>query len=58
MDIGKDLQTAYNDGYKQGVLDFAERIKKYYNAVGGETFGALVAYTIDQKAKEMTTDEA
>ena len=28
MDIGKDLQTAYNDGYKQGIRDFAERIRK------------------------------
>ena len=58
MDIGKDLQTAYNDGYKQGVLDFAERIKNYYSHLPGGTLPAAVEYHVDQIAKEMTTYEA
>lgn len=53
MDIGKDLQTAYNDGYKQGVLDLAKTIKGYYNTLGGATYAPLVAFHIDEKVKEM-----
>lgn len=56
MDIGKDLQIAYNDGYKQGVLDLAKKIKGYYNTLGGETYAPLVAFHIDEKVKEMLED--
>lgn len=29
MDIGKDLQRAFNDGYAKAIDDFAERIMEY-----------------------------
>jgi hypothetical protein len=37
----------YRQGYEQGVKDFADRIKKYYNSLGGSTTGFMVEYTID-----------
>ena len=43
----------YIKGYEQGVSDFAERIKKYYNCLHGKTSSAVVSYNIDQIAKEM-----
>ena len=51
--IGNHLRTAFDDGYKQGVLDLAKKIKGYYNTLGGETFAPLVAFHIDEKVKEM-----
>lgn len=52
MDIGKDLRDAYNDGAR----DFAERIKRYYESLGGTTYGLLVAFHIDEKLKEFLED--
>lgn len=52
MDIGKDLRDAYNDGAR----DFAERIKRYYESLGGTTYGTLVAFHIDEKLKEFLED--
>ena len=56
MDIGKDLQDAYKEGYEQGVRDLARKIKGYYNTLGGETFAPLVAFHIDEKVKELLED--
>lgn len=44
----------YIKGYEQGVKDFAERIKKYYESLRGTTFGALVTYNIEQIEREIT----
>ena len=38
---------------KETIAEFAESLKKYYNSLGGETFGTLVAYTIDKQAEQM-----
>lgn len=40
-------EIAYKRGYEQGIKDFADRIKKYYNSLGGSTTGFMVEYTID-----------
>lgn len=43
----------YRLGYEDGIKVLATTIKRYYDTLGGKTFGALVAYTIDQKTKEL-----
>ena len=55
-DIGKDLQSAYDDGYEQGVKDFAKRVKNYYHHLSGKTLPAAVEYHINQIANEMLQD--
>ena len=52
-DIGKDLQTAYNEGYEQGVKDFAQRVEKYYNYNSFKITPALVQYYIRQIANDL-----
>ena len=37
----------YRQGYEQGINDLAERVRKFYNALGGNTTGFMVAYTVD-----------
>lgn len=47
-------EISYNNGYKQGVKDLAERIKKYYSkSLKGETVGVSVYYYVDVIAEEM-----
>lgn len=53
MDIGKDLQKAYDEGYEQGAKDLAERLKRYYDNLKGRTPCSLVAFHIDEILKEM-----
>lgn len=36
------------------IIEFAEKAKRYYSNLIGNTFSALVAYNIDQMAQEMT----
>lgn len=38
------------------IKKFAEKIKRYYETLGGETFAPLVAFHIDEKVKEMLED--
>jgi hypothetical protein len=56
MDIGKDLQTAYNDGYADGKADtikqFADRLKRYYDE-NEKYLGYSIAYNIDRVAEEL-----
>ena len=56
MDIGKDLQTAYNEGYADGKADtikrFADRLKRYYDD-REKYLGYSIAYNIDQVAEAM-----
>lgn len=56
-DIGKDLQQAYDEGYAQGVRDFAERVKNYYRHTSSRPLPATVEYYIDQIEKEMTEND-
>ena len=53
----KDLQKAYDEGYAQGVKDFAERVKNYYRHTTSRPLPATVEYYIDQIEKEMLKEE-
>ena len=57
MDIGKDMQRAYDDGYRQGVKDFAERVKNYYRHMTSKALPATVEYYIDRIEEEMLKEE-
>lgn len=48
-----DTNNAYVNGYKDGVKDFAEIVKKYYRHFDFKPHPASVEYYIDQKAKEI-----
>ena len=56
-DIRKDPQNAYNEGYAQGVRDFAERVKNYYRHMTSKALPAAVEYYIDQIEKEITKED-
>lgn len=43
----------YRKGFEDGIRACANSLKKYYNKLGSNTYGHLVAYTIDLKVKEM-----
>ena len=47
-------ETAYKNGYEQGVKDFAERVKTYYRHTTSKPLPATVEYYIDQIKKEMS----
>lgn len=53
MDDNRDLKSAYNDGAR----DFAERIKRYYDTLGGGTSATLVSFHVDEILKEFLEDE-
>ena len=50
-------EQAYKNGYKQGVMDLAERVKKYYGNLKGENMGATIGFYVDIVSKEMTEEE-
>lgn len=52
VDISEDLRNAYNDGAR----DFAERIKRYYDTLGGSTSATLVSFHVDEILKEFLED--
>ena len=43
----------YIKGYEQGVIDFCERLKKYYSNLRGTTLAVLTAYHIETVKKEI-----
>ena len=43
----------YRKGFEDGIRAFAKSLIKYYETLGSNTYGHLVAYTIDLKVKEM-----
>lgn len=49
-------RNEYRQGYEQGVIDFAERLKKYYGNLRGTTLAVLTAYHIEQAKKELLED--
>lgn len=48
-----ELQLELETAKDQVINKFAERVKKYYSTLGGNTNSTLVAYHIDQIAEEM-----
>ena len=60
MNIHDATEVAYKNGYErgydQGVKDFAERAKTYYEHNSSRPLPATVVYYIDQIAKEMTDE--
>ena len=48
-----ELQLQLGTAKDQVINKFAERVKKYYSTLGGNTNSTLVAYHIDQIAEEM-----
>lgn len=48
-----EINGEYQRGYEDGIRALADNIKKYYEKLGSNTYGHLVAYTIDLKVKEM-----
>lgn len=53
MDDNRDLKSAYNDGAR----DLAERVKRYYDTLGGKTSATLVSFHVDEILKEFLEDE-
>lgn len=51
------IKAAYKNGYEQGVKDFAERVKTYYEHNSSRPLPATVVYYIDQIAKELKGDK-
>lgn len=51
------MSEEYKKGYEQGVTDFAERLRKYYLHLGGKTGSVVVAFHIEQIAKELKGDK-
>jgi hypothetical protein len=43
----------YRKGFEDGIRACAKSLIKYYETLGSNTYGYLVAYTIDLKVKEM-----
>ena len=50
-------EMAFKNGYKSGIMNFADRLKKYYNNLNGSTPTALTAYHIDQIKNELLNDK-
>jgi hypothetical protein len=46
-------EIAYQNGYKQGVKDLAERVQKYYSNLKEGSVGVSIGYYISVIAKEM-----
>ena len=42
---------------KELVIEFAERLIRYYNAIGGSTYSSLVAYHVQQVLDEMFKED-
>lgn len=43
----------YQRGYEQGVKDFAEKIKGYYNHLNGRTPATLVSFHVEEILKNV-----
>jgi hypothetical protein len=46
-------EIAYQNGYKQGVKDLAERVQGYYSNLKEGAIGASIGYYVAVIAKEM-----
>lgn len=52
-----EISKEYQEGYRQGVKDFAERMKKYYHHLSGKTMSAVVKYVLTVMEAEMINKE-
>ena len=43
----------YEEGYRQGVRDMAERLKRYYSRLSGKSMAAVVEYTVKVVEEEL-----
>ena len=50
-------KNGYERGYDQGVKDFAERVKQYYNHYSTRPLPANVVYYIDQILKDLLKEK-
>ena len=50
-------EISFKNGYKSGIMNFADRLKKYYNNLKGSTPTALTAFHIDQIEKELLNEK-
>lgn len=62
MEAGRYLRMSekneeYQRGYEQGVKDFAEKIKRYYNNLKNGTPAALVSFHVNEILKETLEGE-
>lgn len=48
-----DKSEEYIKGYEQGVKDFAEKIKNYYNNLKGRTPATLVSFHVEEILKNV-----
>lgn len=48
-----DLERIKAQAKAEGIKEFAERLKRYYNTLKGESPAPLVAYHIDQIKNEL-----
>lgn len=51
--IAEQYQKQFEEAKADTVREFAEKLQNYYNRLSGKTFPPLVAYHIEQIAKEM-----
>ena len=51
------MSEEYQQGYEQGIKEFAERLKKYYGNLQSTTVTVLVAYHVEQIKKELLKQE-
>lgn len=52
-----EKSAEYQRGYEQGVKDFAEKIKNYYNHLNGRTPATLVSFHVEEILKETLREE-
>jgi hypothetical protein len=50
-------KNGYERGYNQGVKDFAERAKTYYNNLSGRPLPDTIEYYLSQIAKDMIKED-
>lgn len=50
-------KNGYEQGYNQGVKDFAERAKTYYKNTSGRPLPETIEYYLSLIAKEMIKEE-
>ena len=51
------MKTEYQKGYEQGILELAERLKKFYYSYRGNTYSSSVAYHIEQIKKDLLKED-
>jgi len=55
FDIGKDLQDAYNEGYKDGLIDLTNKIENEFTKASWYSKGSIIGFI--KRLKEGVIDE-